>query len=359
MTRPTNGPDQNPAVLVGALVVIGGLLFTFFRFVIPQEDAPEMAVPRATIADQRVDAVPPEITTQPFQQGFVVRPELGPEGPELAPASNGRRGTGLRLRELPDLDLPVGPPVEGEVLMAVANIPQRSGVAGLSRSLRTLTQTGADFVVLNEVGGRPLSTIRSAAPGYGAYRDPVPDPGPGGNQSKHNVILWNTQRWTMIDAGRVKLVENDRGYHHRKPFVWDRYATWGAFQRADGAIVSVVGTHMMTNPAQFPRQHGNPPMSRRQQYAYGMDVLRGLVSRLEVHGAVLVGGDMNTFAHQGNWSAHARMRAHGYTYVRDRAVMYLFYPTAMRRISHRQVRVASDHPAILTHLDLNGVGPKS
>ncbi len=37
--------------------------------------------------------------------------------------------------------------------------------------------------------------------------------------------------------------------------------------------------------------------------------------------------------------------------------MYQFYPSAMRRVASREVRVASDHPGLVTTIDLNGVGP--
>lgn len=364
VTRPAHGPDQNPVLLVGIFVVIGGLLFALFKFVVPgaaDQEVRQPPTPAAVAEDGRQDA-PPELGEDvPFQRGLVVRPKPGPDdaaGPVLAPASTGRTGTGLRLRDYPDLDhLPIGPPVAGEVATAVANIPNRTSGRAFRRSVQRLASSNADFMILNEVGRRSVDAIRAQAPGYGAYRDPVRDPGPGGNQSMHNVLLWNTERWTMIDAGRVKLVENDRGYLGGRRFVWDRYATWAMFQRADGAIVSVVGTHMMTNPAKFPRQHGYVGMSRKEQYRRGMQYLRGLVSRLEVHGAVLVGGDMNSHAHQGGWSAHAQMRDHGYLYAKDRGVMYIFHPLQAQLLENQQVRVASDHPALFTRFDLNSTGP--
>jgi hypothetical protein len=44
----------------------------------------------------------------------------------------------------------------------------------------------------------------------------------------------------------------------------------------------------------------------------------------------------------------------GYQYVKDRGVMHLFFPSATDVVRHRQVGVASDHPAIVTTLDLEG-----
>jgi hypothetical protein len=116
--------------------------------------------------------------------------------------------------------------------------------------------------------------------------------------------------------------------------------------------VSVVSTHMPTNPAKYPRQPGNPSMSRVERYSHGMDALVATVQELAQHGPVLLGGDMNSHHSQGAWTAAAKMTAAGYQYVKDRGVMHLFYPSAADVVRHRQVGVASDHPAIVTTLDL-------
>ena len=34
---------------------------------------------------------------------------------------------------------------------------------------------------------------------------------------------------------------------------------------ADGAVVSVVSTHHMSNPHRWPKQHGTPPLTRHQR----------------------------------------------------------------------------------------------
>ena len=58
----------------------------------------------------------------------------------------------------------------------------------------------------------------------------------------------------------------------------------------------MISTHHMTNPHKYPRQHGNPPLTRPQQYGAGMDILLQLRNSLAAHGPVLIGGDMNTHA---------------------------------------------------------------
>jgi hypothetical protein len=88
-----------------------------------------------------------------------------------------------------------------------------------------------------------------------------------------------------------------------------------------------------------------------------MDVLVGSVRALAEHGPVLVGGDMNSHHSQGAWTAAAKMTAAGYDYVKDRGVMHLFFQNAVGLVSNRQIGVASDHPAIITTLDMRGVGP--
>jgi endonuclease/exonuclease/phosphatase (EEP) superfamily protein YafD len=366
--------EQNPWLLAGAFVVVAALVFVLVRLAGPDggdSAADVSAVGTASTSAEPAPSADQSSGTDPLavdaeaaeaaarnaariQPGQVIRPK---KRGRLAPPSDGGSGTGIGFGVLPTLDLPKGAPVKGTVTTAVANLPNRTSAGGFASSLRTLTAGDTDFVVLNEVSGRGTDTMAAAAPGYDAYRDPQRDGTLGGTQSMNNVVMWDAEQWRMIDGGRVKVVDDDRGFHGGRPFTWDRYATWAALQREDGAIVSVVSTHMMTNPGRFPRQHGNAPGTRVQRYARGMDVLRQLAGVLSAHGPVLVAGDMNSHASQGAWTAAAKMRASGYAHVKDRGVMYLFYPGGVEVASHRQVGVASDHPAIVTTLDMNGTGP--
>ncbi len=292
---------------------------------------------------------------------LVLLPPTTP-GATAAAATAGRSGTGIALGEIPTPRSPVGHAMYGKVTTAVANLPNRVSDRRFAKSLRKLTRRRRnfrrpDFVLLNEVSGRSIETMRVRKRRYDAYRDPVTDPTPGGVQSLNNVVMWHARRWSLLDGGRVKLVEDDQGYHAGRPFTWDRYATWAVLQRRNGAIVSVVSTHMMTNPGRFPRQHGDPPMSRKQQYGRGMRILVELVDELAARGPVLVGGDMNSHRSQGGWSAPVRMDRAGYEYAKNRGVLYLFHQdrTTVRR--SRQVRVASHHPALLSTVALRGQGP--
>ncbi|GAB3262675.1 hypothetical protein GCM10027448_36990 [Nocardioides dilutus] len=342
------------------MLLLGGLLLHDALGPEPedgQDAGPSAAAPPA--AEISTPAVPQQVV-----KGQVLlrkpRPQkpVEPE-PVLAPPSTGRVGTGFALGPLTAVEAPVGPAVTGTVTTAVANIPNRTGDGPFAGSMRTLVSDGPDFVMLNEVSRHDTDELRAMAPGYDAYRDERPDGTQGGgSQSMNNVVMWRAADWSLIDAGRVKLVDDDRGFRLGKPFIWDRYATWAMLQRPDGAIVSVVSTHMMTNPARYPGQHGRPRMSRAQQYGVGMDVLVQTVRTLAAHGPVIVGGDMNTHGREGAWTAAARLSAAGYGYAKDSAVMYVFYPDGVEVVSHRQVRVASDHPAIVTTLDLAGTGPQ-
>ena len=150
------------------------------------------------------------------------------------------------------------------------------------------------------------------------------------------------------------MVDDDRGYLQKKKFLWDRYATWVTLRNlGDGQVVSVISTHMPTNPAKFPRQWGNPPLTRVQLYARGMDKLAPLVGRLAQQGRVLLGGDMNSHPTQGYWTAVAKMRKAGYGYTKDRGVMYLFDPPEASVKSTRQLSISSDHPALVTTLQFS------
>lgn len=276
----------------------------------------------------------------------------------LLPVGTGRFGSGLVLGAMEPVTAPIGGPAAGRVRVSVANIPNRTSAAGFAASLGRLVSRGQDVVLLNEVSGRDLGTMRALAPGYDAYRDPVPDRSLGGSQSMNNVVLWRTDRWNLVDAGRVKVVDDDRGYRRGRPFVWDRYVTWALLQRrSTGAIVSVVSTHMPTNPAKYPAQPGSAAVSRLTRYAVGMDRVVAVVSVLSRFGPVLLGGDMNSHPHQGTWTAAARMQAQGFGYAKDSGVMYLFHPPGSAVLAHRQVRIASDHPALLATVDMRGTAP--
>ena len=279
-------------------------------------------------------------------------------GTLLARPTAGRSGTGLRLGYLDPVEAPVGGPVDQSLAVSVANIPNRTSTAGFQQSMATLTRDQPDVLVLNEVSGRSDEALLATAPGYAAYRDPVVDRSVGGSQSMNNVVMWRTDRWNLVDAGRVKVVDDDRGYNRGEAFTWDRYLTWTVLQSPEtGAVVPVVSLHMPTNPVYAPRQPGNPAQSRVQRYNDGMDRVLAVVRALQTHGPVLLGGDMNSHPTQGGWTAAAKMGSLGYGYAKDRGVMYLFHPGAAAVVDAREVPIASDHPALVTTIDLQGAGP--
>ena len=264
-------------------------------------------------------------------------------------------------RQIGAIDGPVGGPVTGTIGVASANIPNRSGLDGFRASMPKVLSTNPDFVTLNEVSARSLTQIEAAAPGYSAYRNQRRPPGPGGEQAMGNLVLWRNDTWRKRNAGRVKIVEDDQAIYRGQPVTWDRFATWALLERRrDGAVVSIVSVHHMTNPHKFPRQHGNPPLTRKQQYGQGMDILLGLVDSLAAHGPVFIGGDMNTHASYANlpWSAAAKMRAAGYGWY-DHGVDFVFFPRLLgaRLAGQWSGSMASDHHWIATRVEMNGAGP--
>lgn len=279
-------------------------------------------------------------------------------GTEPAP---GDAGSGVDLGVMPtDIKAIPGGPVRGQILTANANIRMRSGA---TPGLRALAAASPDFITLNEVGDVPLSQMTTAAPAYEAYRDPTVDRTEGGtSQSLNNVVLWRIDTWTRRDGGRIKIVDNDQGYIHGERFLWDRYATWATFSRADGAVVSVIATHHMTNVYKAPRQWGDPPTGRADQYQRGMDYLIQLVELLRPYGPVVLGGDMNSHRGDGHAAAVARMAAAGYSFTKDSGVIYNFYAAPVTVTSTWQIAreaVHSDHPALLTRMAMNAAGPAS
>ena len=237
-----------------------------------------------------------------------------------------------------------------QLTTAVANIPNRVSDGSFRSSMASLTATQPDFIVLNEISSRSVETLRAAGPGYGAFRGGARLTEPGaGSHSISNAVMWRSDTYKVVAKGRIKVVDDDRGYHHRRKFLWDRYATWVTLRNlADGRISSVISTHMPTNPEKFPRQYGDPALTRVQLYALGMDKLVALTRQLSARGRVLLGGDMNSHPNQGYWTAVAKMRAAGYAYTKDRGVMYHFHPLAASVQSSRELSISSDHPALVT-----------
>lgn len=273
------------------------------------------------------------------------------------PATSGTQdGAGLGV--MPAVEATPGGSVDGEVLVANANIKTRGG---FDPGVRALAAPSPDFITLNEVRDVPLSQMRAAAPGYDAYREEAVDDTPGGReQSMNNAIMWRTDTWTLLDGGRVKIVDDDHVVVRDGDRLWDRYAAWGLFQRTDGAVVSVIAVHHMTNAYRYPRQWGTPPMTRVEQYGLGMDHLIELAGVLAPYGPVLVGGDLNSHAEDGPQAAAPRMEAAGYRYTKDSGVIYNFYTapvTVVRTWEISAAAVHSDHPALFTQMAMNGAGP--
>jgi len=274
--------------------------------------------------------------------------------------STGQAGTGNDLGVIPaSIDATPGGAVNGNILIANANIKLRSG---FTPGVRALAAPSPDFITLNEVGDVPIAQMRASAPGYGAYRDPTPvHSADGGVRSLDNAIMWRTDKWKMIDGGRVRIVQDDHVIFHGAHKNWGRWAIWGVFQRTDGAVISVISSHQMTNPFRYPHsQWGDQPFTRATQYGQGMDYLVQLTSTLAAYGPVFLGGDMNSHPGEGPESAAAKMRAAGFSYTKDSGVIFNFYTapvTVKKTWEISKAAVHSDHPALFTRMAMNGAGP--
>jgi hypothetical protein len=272
----------------------------------------------------------------------------------------GQAGTGTDLGVMPaSINATPGGPVNGTILIANANIKLRSG---FTPGVRALAAPSPDFITLNEVGDVPISQMRASAPGYDAYRDPTPvQTTDGGLRSLDNAIMWRTDKWKMLDGGRVRIAQDDHVIFQGHNEDWGRWAIWGVFQRTDGAVVAVIASHQMTNPFRYPHsQWGDQPFTRAAQYGQGMDYLIQLTVKLSAYGPVFLGGDMNSHPDEGPNSAAAKMQAAGYRYTKDSAVVYNFYAapvTVAKTWEISKAAVHSDHPALFTRMSMNGAGP--
>ncbi|WP_460846113.1 NlpC/P60 family protein [Nocardioides ultimimeridianus] len=210
-----------------------------------------------------------------------------------------------------------------------------------------MTTSHPDFIALNEVTRASTRFLSTHAPGYDAYKGPVSATRHG--NSLENAVMWDTQKWSLVDAGRFEYVKDDLVVFKGRPVDWNRYAIWTILRsRTTGRQIVVIATHNMTNPQKQRRTHGDYPWpSRTAQYAAGMRLLRQLVTRLSAYGPVLLAGDMNVHPSQGAWSAPDQLARAGYSFTYDRAVIYQFFPRTARLLGTSLVPVRSDHPHAL------------
>ena len=265
------------------------------------------------------------------------------------------------LGDLGVIDGPVGGPVNGKITMAQANIPRRSGLDGFRASMPKVLSTNPDFVTLNEASGWSLAQIEAAAPGYEAFRVEE-HRRRRRTSSMGNVVLWKRDTWSKANGGRVTARRRRQDLLQGRPVTWDRFATWVILRarRRRRGVGDLYPPH--DQPAQVPPQHGNPPLTRPQQYGAGMDILLQLRNSLATHGPVLIGGDMNTHASYTDlpWTAAAKMKAAGYGW-HNHAVDFIFFP------QHQGVRLergwdgtmVSDHHWLAARIAMNGAGPET
>ncbi|MBO0727922.1 MAG: peptidoglycan DD-metalloendopeptidase family protein [Acidimicrobiaceae bacterium] len=250
-----------------------------------------------------------------------------------------------------------GTAATGDVVLAQANIPQRSGMAGFRASMPRVLSHQPDAVTLNEQAGRTLAQIRSAAPGYDAYRNPSIDQPGQASQALDTVVLWRTDTWHRLAAGRIRIVSADHVDYGGRLRVWNRYATWVLLANSHNQQLAIVSVHQMTNPDRI----GPDKPRRRLQYGQGMDAVLGLVTTLSAHGPVFIGGDFNVHPSQAGepWTAPAKMATDGYRWY-ERDVDYLFYPAAQgaRRTGGWSGPMDSDHPWIASSFRLPSNQPR-
>lgn len=241
----------------------------------------------------------------------------------------------------------------GGVRVAQANI--KTGMPGrkFRADLARVRATGADFVSLNEQARRGDAEITPA--GYGMWRMPQPRRGDDGT-----ALLWRTDRWAKVDAGRVILVANG-------PQRWDydRPATWVTLRDDDGAMVSMVSVHHMINPRKF-----GPNKPRRQElYRRGMEKVQSLVRHLSGRGPVFVAGDFNSqYRHNDPWGPRIMLGAIGMRSTFDQlgllgthdggprnAIDYIFFQQAAAApTGHDSIRLNSDHHLLVADFTLAG-----
>ena len=83
--------------------------------------------------------------------------------------------------------------------------------AGFNPGVHALAKPSPDFITLNEVESVSLPRMRSAVPGYDAYREKLPADGDDAGQAMGSAIMWRTDKWTMLDGGRIYIFASKGG----------------------------------------------------------------------------------------------------------------------------------------------------
>lgn len=236
----------------------------------------------------------------------------------------------------------------GTLTVVQANI--KTGSSEFGASMGGVLERRPDLVSLNEVGSR--STADLAAAGYTTYR-----PWSRNNQTRSTAVLWRTDRWQRLDAGRIVLVDNG-------PQQYDagRAATWVSLSSSDLGQVSMISTHLLINPARV-----GPNPLRQRLYAEAMGRLARLIRQLSPRGPVFVAGDFNShFEADDPWGPRQQLAQAGMvstyeelgtvvTQGRAATIDYTFYPritpvaaATVRPERQWTRRINSDHRVIGT-----------
>ncbi len=168
-----------------------------------------------------------------------------------------------------------GQPFNGEISVAQANLKYDNKFAS---AVKEITNSKPDFVSLNEVMN--ISQDAMTQNGYSAYKDES-----ARGQERSTAVLWDSARWSKIDAGRELMVANG-------PQEWDagRSFTWVVLQDNTGNTASMISLHHMINP----RYYGPNMPLRQELYKQGLEKLINKVKELSTRGAVVVAGDFNS-----------------------------------------------------------------
>lgn len=239
---------------------------------------------------------------------------------------------------------PIAP--SGTLEVAHANLQFKMSDARFAADLGRVVSSAPDLVSLNEVSRRTPAALTPR--GYAAFM-----PRERGNG---NAVLWRTDRYTRVDGGYRVLVETG-------PLKYDknRLATWATLRTTTGALVSMVSTHHMQNPAKF----GPDKPLRQRLYLQGMQRLAALVTELSAKGPVFVAGDFNSqFRTNDPWGPRrtlapaglvSPMETLGTTATHDGGgvIDYVFAPRATATPTAQKVtNLSSDHKLLVNDFKL-------
>lgn len=247
----------------------------------------------------------------------------------------------------------------GQIKVGQANIKATTSVSEFNSQLNNVLGTNPDLISGNEWVKEDKDIAR---PGYDFYRDNDPKASQAtGRESKALVAMWKSDKWSKVDAGRVRITfDEDLTYNPgsgAESKDGKRSLIWVTLQDSGGNKFSFVVMHNMINPNKF-----GPRPERKAVYKKGMERAVEKITQLQATGPVVIAGDFNAqVGDSGSWHPRDVFSKIGIAAAYDTGpkvptyVDWIFYTRQDLKVVSQAVPFQlEDHPYYTATLEFQG-----